>query len=148
MKCSGNNAKIVQEHISEMTGGSGQVCRLNMWKLKKKLCPQNIDPPMAKMNDDGDLVSNPDALKQLYVDTYKDRLRHRVIRPGYEELETLKDYLFSVRLTISKTRKSKPWTEGQLMKVLKSLKTGKSADALGFINEMFRPEVIGCDLVG
>ena len=32
------------------------------------------------------------------------------------------------------------------MKVLKSLKTGKSADALGFSNEMFKPDGIGCDL--
>ena len=32
------------------------------------------------------------------------------------------------------------------MKVLKSLKTGKACDALGYTNEMFKPEVIGSDL--
>ena len=68
------------------------------------------------------------------------------MRPGYEELESLKTFLFNVRLSLSKTRKSAHWSQAQLMKVLKSLKTGKSSDALGFINEMFKPEVIGCDL--
>ena len=30
--------------------------------------------------------------------------------------------------------------------ILKYLKKGKSTDALGYINEMFKPEVIGSDL--
>ena len=118
-----------------------------MWRLKQKLCPRNNDPPMAKRSAGGDLISNPVTLKQLYADTYKDRLRHRVIRPGYEELESLKKFLFNLRLSLSKTRKSEPWSKAQLLKVLGSLKSGKSCDALGYSNELFKPGVIGNDLI-
>ena len=102
---------------------------------------------MAKRSAGGDLISNPVTLKQLYADTYKDRLRHRVIRPGYEELESLKKFLFNLRLSLSKTRKSEPWSKAQLLKVLGSLKSGKSCDALGYSNELFKPGVIGNDLI-
>ena len=63
--CSERNAKTVKEHIRELSTNSEQVHRLNMWRLKQKLCPQNIDPPMAKKNKEGELISNPDKLKQL-----------------------------------------------------------------------------------
>ena len=123
------------------------MCRLNMWRLKQKLCPRSIDPPMAKQNNSRELISNPVLLKQLYADTYKDRLRHRIIRPGYEEIETSRNFLFNMRLSLSKTRHSEPWTKSQLITVLKSLKKGKSCDALGFSNELFKLDVIGNDLL-
>ena len=146
LRCSEKNVSIVKHHIEELSNGEDQVCRLNMWRLKNKLCPRNSDPPMAKKNSDGFLVSDPDSLKQLYVETYKQRLKHRIMRPGYEDLEHLKSFLFNIRLSLSKRIKSEPWTPSQLMKVLKSLKAGKSCDALGYTNEMFKPEVIGSDL--
>ena len=145
--CTEKNSNIVNEHIGQLSDDGEQVCRLNMWRLKQKLCPRNVEPPMAKKAANGDLISNPDDLKKLYVDTYKQRLRHRTIRPGYEQLETLKNYLFNLRLSLSKTRKSEPWTIPQLIKVLNSLKIGKSCDALGYSNELFKPEIIGNDLL-
>ena len=86
--CAEKNCKIVKEHFAELSSNDDQVCRLNMWKLKRKLCPRNIEPPMAKKDANGQLVSNPVKLKQLYADTYKHRLRHRDIRPDYQHLES------------------------------------------------------------
>ena len=145
--CAEKKSNIVKEHIGQLSGEGDRICRINMWRLKQKLCPRNNDPPMAKRSAGGDLISNPVTLKQLYVDTYKDRLRHRVIRPGYEELESVKKFLFNLRLSLSKTRKSEPWSKAQLLKVLGSLKSGKSCDALGYSNELFKPGVIGNDLI-
>ena len=85
--CSEKNSKIVKEHLAELSNNEDQVCRLNMWRLKQKLCPRNVDPPMAKKDVNGELVSEPGKLKQLYANTYKHRLRHRVIQPEYEQLE-------------------------------------------------------------
>ena len=98
MICTEKYSNIVKEHIGQLSDDGEHVCRLNMWRLKHKLCPRNVEPPMAKKAANGDLISNPDDLKKLYVDTYKQRLRHRTIRPGYEQLETLKNYLFNIRL--------------------------------------------------
>ena len=135
--CSERNSKIVQEHISELSNNDGQLCRLNMWKLKQKLCPRNIDPPMAKKDVNGALVCKPEKLKKLYANTYKHRLRYRDIRPEYKQLEGLRNYLFEIRLSLSRTRQSEPWTKPQLIKVLKSLKPGKSCNALGYSNDLF-----------
>ena len=55
--------------------------------------------------------------------------------------------MFNIRLSVAKNRKSEPWSKPQLIKVLKSLKSGKSCDALGYSNELFKPGVIGNDLI-
>ena len=56
---------------------------------------------------------------------------------------TLKMNLFALRFEICKNIKSEKWTSADLIKVIKSLKLRKSADADGLIYELFRPEVIG-----
>ena len=48
---------------------------------------------MAKRDQNGYLVSNPEALKELYVNTYKDQLQHRDDKLNhltYEYLQKLK----------------------------------------------------------
>ena len=139
---------IVKTHIEELTAGSpDRVNRLNMWRLKRRICPKNIEPPMSKKNADGKLISTPKELRNLYRETYQYRLRQRDINSDFQEVEIMKNFLFNMRLSLSKTRKSKPWGKQELFKVLKSLKSGKSCDAIGYSNELFKPGVIGCDLV-
>ena len=147
LRCADENGDKIIKHTEEISNGDGDVARLNMWKLKKKLFPKHSEVPTAKKNSTGELVTNPQCLKEIYVETYKKRLSHRSMRPGLEFLEFLKKLLFQLRLYLSKKNPSEPWTKDQLMTVLKSLKTGKSADALGFSNELFKPNIIGNDLL-
>ena len=79
------------------------------------------------------------------MDTYTHRLRHRPIRDDLFYLKSIKEELCSKRLEIAKNRKSEKWTKENLVKVLKSLKTGKSRDPHGIISEIFKPEVAGQD---
>ena len=52
-----------------------------MWKIKQKVCPKTDgNYPIAKMDTNGDLITNKSELKCLYVKTYKERLRHREIK--------------------------------------------------------------------
>ena len=85
-------------------------------------------------------------MKQLYLDTYTHRLRHRPIKDDLKEIKELKDMLFYLRLEIAKQRKSKPWTMKQMDKVLLSLKTKKARDPHGLVNDLFKPGIIGADL--
>ena len=117
-----------------------------MWKLKQKIIPKRNEVPTAKKNTNGQLVTNPKELKELYFQTYKERLSHRSIRPGLEFLEFLKGLLFQLRLFLSKKNQSNPWTKDEFLEVLKSLKGGKYADAFGFSYELFKPNIIGTDL--
>ena len=98
------------------------------------------------MDEHGHLVTSEEKLNDLYVETYKNRLSHNVIKDGLEEHQEMREELFNLRLDETKHNKSKPWTMNQLIKVLSSLKKGKSRDPLDLINEIFRPEVAGSDL--
>ena len=42
-----------------------------------------MDPPMAKVDKLGNLITAPEALKSLYLQTYVERLRHREIKADY-----------------------------------------------------------------
>ena len=121
--------------------------RVRMWKVKQKVCPkQDESYPIAKLDSNGDLVSNKSDLKILYVNTYKDRLRHRLKKPNYSQLKELKDGLFNLRLKFARLRKTQSWTDTDLLKVRKQLKCKKAADPKGLIIELFNPGVAGSDL--
>ena len=117
-----------------------------MSEIKKKLCPRPNDPPMAKRDTSGNLVTSPENLKSLYLETYKHRLRHRLMKHDFEDIFYLKNELWKYRLTHLKKVVTGPWTENQLDKVIKSLKNNQTRDPLGIINELFKPGVIGVQL--
>ncbi len=54
-----------------------------MWRLKRKLCTKSSEPPMAKKDKNGNLVTSPLLLKNLYQAEYTYRLRNRDIKPDY-----------------------------------------------------------------
>ena len=51
-----------------------------------------------------------------------------------------------IRLEQAAKNKTPDWDLEDLTEALKSLKINKSSDAFGFINELFKPSVIGSDL--
>ena len=80
------------------------------------------------------------------MDTFTHRLRHRPIKENFSYLKFLKEELCSRRLEYTKKIKTRDWNIEDLDKVLKSLKPNKSRDPHGFLNEIFKPGVIGFDL--
>ena len=109
-----------------------------MWQLKKKFCSKKSDPPTAKMNENGELVTDPSKLKELYKTTYQKRLKHREMKPQLVDMYNKKMELFKIRQKVCKNIKSDIWSEEDLLKVIKNLKKNKSADASGLIYELFR----------
>ena len=92
------------------------------------------------------LVTNPELLKKLYLDTYKDRLSHLEIKPEHQYLKQLREELFNLRLEKAKLNKSPAFQMHQLDKVLGKLKSNKAIDPTGLVNEMFQLENIGEDM--
>ena len=74
----------------------------------------------------------------MYLDTFTHRLRHRPIRVDFIKLKALKETLCHKRLELAASRKSSPWQQKELIKVLSKLKNGKSRDPHGLINEIFK----------
>ena len=140
------SAEIIKEQVQGMETLDGTFSQTGFWKVKKKLCPQTGDPPMAKFDENGMLVTSPRLLKDLYLRTYQHRLRQRIMKPEYQDIYFLKMELWESRLEELMNNKSAPWTEENLLKVIKSLKNNKTMDPMGMINEIFKPEVIGADL--
>ena len=142
------NKQIILQQISNMSDSSGNMSRIKMWKIKQKVCPKTVNSvPVAKKDGFGNLVTNREKLKELYVIVYKDRLRHRNMRPEYSQMKEQKEYLFQLRLKVAKNLKSYDWKKEDVVKVMKRLKTNKAADPVGLIHELFKPGVAGSDLV-
>ena len=131
-------AETVKDHVANICSIDGSFRNNKMWKLKQRVIPRLKDKPSAKKDTDGLLVTNPMLLKGLYLETYKDRLRHSEILPHLAKLKILREELFRRRLEKCKAEKSPDFTLNDLDKVLAKLKTGKACDANGFVNEMFK----------
>ena len=117
-----------------------------MWRIKREMKSEGEQNAVAKYDISGTLVTDPKRLLDLYKSTYQSRLSKREMDKQYKEMEGIKTYLFSIRMEVAKQKKSSPWNEEQLFKVLKDLKNGKCSDPLGMNYELFRPENIGHNL--
>ena len=143
LKCAEKNKKLVEEYVGVLNSPKGSFSQHGLWKLKSKLCQKKIDPPMAKVDSCGQIITSPNLLKDLYLRTYKARLSHRTMQIEYEDIFNLKTELWDILLGDCKLRKSEPWAMPDLEKVLKNLKTNKTRDPVGLINELFKPGTIG-----
>ena len=137
--CSEANRKIVEGYLGAWNDGIEGFSQPKTWKLRKKLAPKNtFDPPAAKKDKAGNMVTDKEGLETLYVDTYKERLKPNTIGDGLEELQSLKEYLFQLRLKYASQNVSEDWKMSDLEKVLKSLKNGKARDPHGHIYELYK----------
>ena len=75
------------------------------------MCLKKSEPPVAKKNEKGELVTEPNKLKELYENTYKKRLSHRSMKPELLNMYKFKMDLFNLRLEITKRVKSDNWSE-------------------------------------
>jgi hypothetical protein len=121
--------------------------RNKLWNLLKRKYPKCATPvPVAKKDKSGNLITNHNGLKDLYLKTYTHRLRNRPIKHDFEEIKSLKDGLFELRLKLASKNKSLPSTMDDLEVVLKRLKLGKARDPNGWVNDLFRNDVAGKNL--
>ena len=137
--CEEQNKEVFQKYLGRLNDPLEGFNVSNTWNLKKKLAPKNtIEPPMAKKDSQGNLITDQKGLEQLYLKTYVERLKPNQIKPGLETLEGMKELLFKMRLEICKDRKSNRWKIDDLEAVLKSLKDDKARDAHGHTYELFK----------
>ena len=61
-----DNYKVVFENVKHLENDTENLNAIQMWKLKMKVCPKKSDLPTAKINDCGDIISEPFALRELY----------------------------------------------------------------------------------
>ena len=137
--CAQKNKETVEEYFSKEDDGLEGFNQARIWSLKKKLAPKNSEePPMAKKDRHGNLVTEKSLLEKLYLDTYIERLKPNKIETNLKNLEKLKEFLFEIRYENCKTERSNDWSKNDLDKTLKTLKNKKARDAHGHIYEIFK----------
>ena len=82
----------------------------------------------------------------MYQTTYINRLSHKPIQEGWEEIQEMKETLFRQRLEFSSKVVSDDWDISQIKKVCSKLKSGKARDRDDLVYELFNPQLCGDDL--
>ena len=137
--CAAKNKAIVDEYIGPRNDIFEGFSQAKTWNLMKKLSPKNtIDPPAAKKDEFGNLVTDQEALENLYIETYKSRLQPNPVSEDMAELKYLKEYLHDIQMNIAKNRVTKDWTMEDLNKALKTLKNNKARDEHGHVYDLFK----------
>ena len=141
------NRNMIKKEFGFLSENPENLNLQSVWKSLKKLRPK-FSPtlPTAKRNPKGVLVTDHDELKVLIATEYKNRLRERGIKPGFEELRLRRQFMFDRRIKLSEARKNLPWCMKDLDEALSDLKNNKSRDCDGFINEIFKNDIIGSNL--
>ena len=122
--CSDKNRQIVEDFIGKSDSGLDGFDQVKTWALKKRLAPKNvIDPPAAKKDATGCLITDRVELENLYLETYKSRLTPNKMSEDLEDLKSLKEYLFSIRKQLAKREFSENWTLNDFMKFINMLDT-------------------------
>ena len=69
-ECSEIHKEKVLSHVNQITDINGQVNTTNVWKLRRKVCPKPPEQIAAKKDKDGNRVTNPDRIKDIYLQAY------------------------------------------------------------------------------
>ena len=137
------NFQKISDQLSNITLGQGVFSQTGFWKIKSKICPKDTDPPLAKRDEHGNLITSPGNLKQLYLETYTHRLRHRSMVSNHSDIFILKSELWKRRFGYLKEKVTNPWSPSQFEKAIKSLKNNQARDPMGIINELFKTGLAG-----
>jgi hypothetical protein len=137
------NFKKLKEELSKIKTNAGLNPK-QLWKLRKKMCPMNRDPPTAMEDKHKNLLTSDEAIKNRALEVFAERLENNIMKPHLKDLEDDTNVLCEIRLKLAKSNETEPWTLDDLEYALKQLANGKSRDAEGFANEIFK--VAGDDL--
>ena len=84
------NIEHVMTSLKKLGGSGGSrkgENRAKMWKILQKNYPKHLNAiPVGKKDRSG----NHKGLKELYLETYLNRMRNRPIKPRFEKLQSMK----------------------------------------------------------
>ena len=135
------------KHFKSFSDNPDKLNLGQVWKTMNKLWPKCGESlPTAKKDHKGRIVSAPNELKRLYAKEFKERLRTRKMRPDLKHLEKRKKRIFLMKLKLAGSTTSAPWNMFDLDRALRDLKNNRSRDPDGFLNEIFKKDIIGTNL--
>ena len=74
------NFTTIKKEKSKIKLDEGGIHSGSLWRLKKKISPRCRDPPTAMMDPHGNLLTSPDAIDKVALETYEKRFQNRKIK--------------------------------------------------------------------
>ena len=109
-----------------------------MWRQVRKLFPKVVASVQSGIKDHkGKIITKSSLVRKIVIQKYQHRLRKRPVNPQIKDLMNIKEENARRIIQIARQMKTPNWSKGELLKVLKSLKSGKCRDPGGLINEIF-----------
>ena len=65
----------IKEQLQSITNKDGTTNNTGVWKLRRKIFPKPVEKVTAKKDLSGNFVTNPEVLKDLYIEGYLQRLK-------------------------------------------------------------------------
>ena len=85
--CAMKNKKIVDEYLGKTEDTLEGYNQIKTWNMVKKMAPKNtMDPPAAKKDSKGNLVTDKAELEELYLNTYIERLKPNPVKEDLEDI--------------------------------------------------------------
>ena len=104
-----------------MDSNKGGLKPNQVWRLKRRLCPNARDPPSAMTDRKGNLLTSSKAIEERALEVLSDRLKPNEIKDNLKELESETNKLWEIRMQLCKLNKTEPWDKEDLHTVLKQL---------------------------
>ena len=135
--------KELSKNINDIRGNG----MIGVWKVKNKYFPKKTPAhPSAKLNLEGQIVSNHLELKHVYLEHFHHRMRSRPILKELAQHKVNIENKAEEMLKETKNDIPKDWTVVDIDVVLKSIKLNQSLDANGLSNNILTHDNIGDDL--
>ena len=139
--------KTIEDELKAVKGEDGGYNPGHLWKLKKKLSSGQNDPPTAMKDEDGNLLTSEEEIKNEALKHYKKVFEDKAIDEDLTDQEVEREKLCADRLDQAAKNKTEPWTTKNVEAAIRSLNMGTSKDPYGLPNELFKKGVAGKGLI-
>ena len=79
------NFKKLQEELSKIKTNAG-LNQKQLWKLRKKMCPMNRDPPTAMEDKHKNLLTSDEAIQNRALEVFAEILENNTMKPHLKDL--------------------------------------------------------------
>ena len=139
--------KILKDELKNGDRSKEEFAKIKIWNLRNKFCNKFREPPNAMLDDKGNLLTNEASILEAAQKAHTDRLLPNQMRSNLEQYRVDVNNLCESRLRSTIKNKTKDWELSDLKQALKELNKNKSADSMGYINELFQEDTAGDDLI-
>jgi hypothetical protein len=133
----------IKDEIKVMNGDEGGYNPGHLWKLKKKLSPQQRDPPTAMYDGKGNILTEDIDIRNEAVKHFKTVFETKPIDSDLTDHKVQRERLCERRLEEAFKNKTPEWTLEDVKYATKSLNSGISKDPYGHPNELFKEGIAG-----